>query len=51
MRFKLTLLAKQNSNTIIPINYQYPTSAAIYKIIKKADAEFSSFLHDEGYGV
>ena len=50
MRFKLTLLTKQSSNTVLPINYQYPTSAAIYKIIEKADAEFSAFLHDKGYG-
>lgn len=36
-------------NRILPINYQYPLHSWIYKVIQSADAEFSSFLHDEGY--
>ncbi len=34
----------------MPVNYQYPLSAVIYKVIKKADAAFAGFLHDTGYG-
>lgn len=49
MRFKLKLLAKSNP-VILPINYQYPFSAAIYKILAKGDADYAHFLHEEGYG-
>ncbi|MEJ5088903.1 CRISPR-associated endoribonuclease Cas6 [Sphingobacterium faecium] len=49
MQFKITLLSKSNS-TIIPINYQYPLSSAIYKIIAKGDREYANFLHESGYG-
>ena len=48
MRFRLTLHTKQYS--LIPFNYQYPLSAAIYKIIQSADAQFAEFLHNTGYG-
>ncbi len=34
----------------IPINYQYPLSAALYRIIAKGNAEYASFLHETGYG-
>lgn len=34
----------------LPINYQYPLSAVIYKILSKADSAYASFLHREGYG-
>jgi CRISPR-associated endoribonuclease Cas6 len=34
---------------VLPANYQYPLSAAIYKIISSADAGYSQFLHDVGY--
>lgn len=48
MRFKLKL-AIQHYPAIIPINYQYPISAAIYKIIARADNEYATFLHETGY--
>lgn len=48
MRFKLQLQTKPNVS--IPINYQYPLSAAIYKIIAKGDKEYAAFLHGKGYG-
>ena len=48
MRLKLTLHTKKYSS--LPFNYQYPLSAAIYKIIQFADAEFAAFLHNTGYG-
>lgn len=50
MRLSLQLAGFEDTQ-VIPINYQYPLSAAIYKIISFADAEYASFLHDKGYGV
>ena len=47
MRLLLTLEI-QNSN-VLPINYNYPLSAAIYKLLKFGSTEFASFLHDIGY--
>ncbi|HRQ50886.1 MAG TPA: hypothetical protein PLR74_10150, partial [Agriterribacter sp.] len=35
---------------IIPVNYAYPLSAALYRIIAKGDAGYASFLHETGYG-
>lgn len=49
MRFLLTLENKKFP-ALLPVNYQYPLSAVIYKIIQKADAGFAAFLHDTGYG-
>lgn len=48
MRFQLTLIPSAKSN-LIPANYQYPLSSAIYKIIQQADEKYSAFLHDKGY--
>lgn len=48
MRFKLNL-AMNGDAAVIPINYQYPVSAAIYKIIQRADESYAAFLHDVGY--
>ncbi len=50
MRFKL-FLASQTAGAIIPINYQYPLSAAIYRILAKVDADYATFLHEKGYVV
>src|SRR6266498_4741330 len=49
MRFNLSLIANTSPATIT-LNYQYPLSAAIYKIIQRADTNFATFLHDTGYG-
>ncbi len=49
MRFKLTLITT-DKNAQIPINYQYPLSAAIYKILAKGDDQYANFLHEKGYG-
>lgn len=49
MRFAVTLLSKEG-NAILPINYQYPLSSALYKVISKGDAEYANFLHQKGYG-
>ncbi len=34
---------------MIPVDYQYYVSAWIYRVIGKADAAFSAFLHQQGY--
>jgi len=49
MQIKITLSAR-NPKPLIPINYSYPLSAAIYRIISKGNAEYAAFLHEEGYG-
>lgn len=49
MQFKITLNASGRNSTI-PINYQYPLSAALYKIIAKGDQDYACFLHETGYG-
>lgn len=48
MRLRLTLLA--DNGALLPFNYQYPLSAAVYKIIQRADRDFAAFLHNRGYG-
>ena len=50
MRFKLSFVPKE-PKPIIPINYQYPLSAVIYKVLSQADKEYSEFLHTEGFSV
>lgn len=47
MQFRLTLTGPIGQ--LIPINYQYPLSACIYKIIERADAAYSLFLHNQGH--
>lgn len=49
MRLKLTLQALHKP-ALLPFNYQYPLSSAIYKIIQRADEGFAAFLHNRGYG-
>ena len=49
MRFKLILKTTNNSNNILPLNYQYEISSCIYKIFANANQKFSSWLHDIGY--
>jgi CRISPR-associated endoribonuclease Cas6 len=48
MRFLVKLISEKPE--VIPINYQYPLSAAIYRIIAKGDADYANFLHEKGYG-
>ncbi len=49
MRLLLTL-NNIKENQILPINYQYPLASAIYRILQNADASYSLFLHEKGYG-
>ncbi len=43
MRFSITLTVKDGN--LLPINYQYPLSAALYRIISKDDANYAQFLY------
>ena len=50
MRFKLCLeVNKKAFGNLLPLNYQYEQSAAIYKILQSADEDFAQWLHDNGY--
>jgi CRISPR-associated endoribonuclease Cas6 len=35
---------------MLPMDYQYYISAWIYKVLKQADVDFATFLHEQGYG-
>ena len=48
MRFKINLF-RESQEARLPINYQYGLSSLIYKTIDKANSEFSTFLHQQGY--
>jgi len=48
MRIQLTLTPKERE-CIFPINYQYPLSAALYKILSSGSPEYATFLHKRGY--
>lgn len=48
MKFKITL--QSTEKPVISANYQYALSSAIYKIIEKADRNYSQMLHESGYG-
>ena len=48
MRFKISL-SPTSAHPVIPINYQYPLSAAIYKVLHRADSDYAAFLHEKGY--
>lgn len=50
MMFAITLSA-DSLPARIPINYAYCLSAAIYKILAQANAEYADFLHKKGYRV
>jgi CRISPR-associated endoribonuclease Cas6 len=49
MRIKLTL-NRTNKQRMLPMDYQYYISAWIYNVLYKADQEFATFLHEQGYG-
>lgn len=48
MHLNLHLISNYSSS-LLPINYQYPLSAVIYKILARADSEYATFLHEKGY--
>lgn len=47
MQFSLKLYGQKGAE--IPINYQYPLSTVIYRILDAADSSYARFLHDTGY--
>lgn len=49
MRFKITFAIDRKYGDCLPINYQYEQSALIYKVLSHADAEYSAWLHDNGF--
>lgn len=50
MRFKLILeVNKRAFGNLLPINYQYEQSGAIYKILSEADEAYAAWLHDNGF--
>ena len=44
LKFKLS-----GKRQILPLNYQYPVSGWIYKVLAKADKGFTEILHEQGY--
>lgn len=48
MRFKI-IFQCDSSSRFLPVDYQYFTSAWIYKVLGTADSGFASFLHQTGY--
>lgn len=50
MRIEVTLKPEKNKY-IIPINYNYPLSAAIYKIFANAGPRFAEWLHKIGFSL
>lgn len=50
MRFNLSLLHIGGEKEL-PFSYQYLLTGAIYSIMAKADGEYATFLHDQGYPV
>lgn len=50
MRFRLVLdVNKEVFGNILPINYQYEQSAAIYKILSRSDKVYADWLHENGF--
>ncbi len=49
MRFDISFRLTDNEECLLPINYQYPLSAWVYKTLEMVNAELSKELHDEGY--
>jgi CRISPR-associated endoribonuclease Cas6 len=48
MRLRLSL-QRNSAQNIIPINYQYEISAAVYKLFQQGSPEFAKNLHYEGF--
>ena len=48
MKFTLTLQALEK-NAVLPINYQYPLSSWIYRVLEYGDPVLAQLLHQEGY--
>lgn len=51
MRFALRLQLCSDRNRLLPLNYQYELSAAIYRILSQSDVEYATWLHENGFEV
>lgn len=51
MRFRLTFNLDQSKPATLPVNYQYPLSAWMYRTIHEGNNGFADFLHKKGYEV
>uniref|UniRef100_A0AB33J262 CRISPR-associated endoribonuclease n=1 Tax=Prevotella sp. GTC17254 TaxID=3236794 RepID=A0AB33J262_9BACT len=50
MKFKIRLeVLRHRFGNVLPINYQYELSSAIYHILSEADIEYSTWLHENGF--
>lgn len=50
MRFIITLRVNARKfGRLLPLNYQYEMSAAIYKTLSSCSEDFASWLHDNGF--
>jgi CRISPR-associated endoribonuclease Cas6 len=49
MKFRITLQATDKHRRLLPLNYQYPLSAWIYKTISEGNHAFAEFLHERGF--
>ena len=47
MRLRLSLTCKKGA--VLALNNRYELSAVLYKILEKADSNFSNWLHNKGY--
>lgn len=48
MRLKVSL-EPQAKNYLIPINYQYQLSSAVYNVMRMGSEEYATWLHEVGY--
>lgn len=50
MRFKLKLsINKEKFGNALPYSYQYELSAYIYHTLAKGDAQYATWLHENGF--
>jgi CRISPR-associated endoribonuclease Cas6 len=48
---RITVIFQVKKGEAIPVNYQWELSSALYRIIEKADRDYSTFLHSKGYQI
>jgi len=46
---RIRICTKLENSIFIPINHQYALTGIIYNFLKNADADYASFLHQQGY--
>jgi len=44
-------LIVDRSRDLLPLNYRYALSAWVYKVLNRADEEFTRLLHEQGYSL